>query len=378
LKILLFLLKNENITFDSKTSLLKKKLIIIVLLLYNSYIIQMSQEIKNYASEISELLFDNTSKIPEGMYLEIMNKLKKVVDTANSDRVQIKFQNIDYKDRYLNEVGKFNNLGEGIIHTMFKPIYNSILEDPNDYIDLNNCLVVGGEKHVLSDVLSIPTYDSSYYTQLLKPIGSFTTNMFLRGKMLCLWKKYQTISTFDSDYFGNYFVNDIIHFQNTQNIQGFDPSHMYDAQYTPEKYNVKSDMYIKILKLNKKDMLVNVSYFFRVEKSQSVERFKHSLSKVKMEYTSFLGITKTIQKMVINEFSVEKFDSLINSDHQLEIKESFERINENTLYKKLKYDNNKDCLNKNKEYDNKKIYNNVYMFVCNSLVQPNYNIFSLT
>jgi hypothetical protein len=286
----------------------------------------MSEEIKSFASQISELMFENTDKIPEGVYLQVMNKLKKVVDFATNGKTIIQFQNIDYRHKYLKENKKNIMLTAGLLHTLFKPIEENPNVSKYDYIDLNHCLNIKNhngsyETHLLTDVLSVDFegfYDLDADHAFIK---SFMTTTCLRGNMLCLytsnWQTTEDISQ-SRDYLGNYYVNDVLHYE-------------YSFTRGEIGYEVHSsvDVFIKILKLNKKNMLVNIYIHVDVEKdAHNSERRAIKQAKVHMDY----AVLRNINEIVPDEMTLGKvpFDTIFHKYFQTEsqnaIKLDFEKI----------------------------------------------------
>jgi len=292
----------------------------------------MSEEIKSFASQISELMFDNTDKIPEGVYLEVMNKLKKVVDFATNGKTIIQFQNIDYRHKYLKENRKNIMLTAGLLHTLFKPIEENPNVSKYDYIDLNHCLNIKNhsgsyETHLLTDVLSVDFegfYDLDADHAFIK---SFMTTTCLRGNMLCLytsnWQTTEGISQ-SRDYLGNYYVNDVLHY-----------AYCYSRVEICYELHTNVEVFIKILKLNKKNMLVNI--YIHVDNNvhtpdgkdvqDKVETRAIKQAKVHMDY----AVLRNINEIVPDEMTLGKvpFDTIFNRYFQTEsqnaIKLDFEK-----------------------------------------------------
>ena len=282
----------------------------------------MSEEIKSFASQISELMFENTDKIPEGVYLEVMNKLKNVVDVASNNTTRIKYQNIDYKDKYLTENHNNIMLTAGLLHTMFKPIESNPNLTKYDFIDLNHCLNIKAhsgtyETHQLTEVLSVE-YEG--YVELDDiTLKSFMTTTCLRGNMLCLYtSSYITTgngNTLARDYIGNYYVNDLLH---------------YEYAFTRNDINTDVDVFIKILKLNKKNMLVNIYICVKdtdVNKN-NIEVFRRiKQEKVHIDYSHLGNINKLVPiQMTLGIITSDKiFHKYLQTDPQYTIELDFEK-----------------------------------------------------
>lgn len=282
----------------------------------------MSQEIKSYASQISELMFDNTDKIPEGVYLEVMNKLKKVVDVANDDTIRIKYQNIDFRDKYNKENTKNNLLTAGLLHTMFKPIETNPNLSKYDFIDSNYCLNVRDTDgnyttHLLTDILSVEFEDFYDLDTNNLTIKSFITTTCLRGKMLCLytsyWQTTEGITRLNKNYIGNYYVGDLLH---------------YEYCFKPENQIHSSvDVFIRIHKLNKKNMLVDIHILVRNNELQ-IENTIIKVSKqekVHMEYYSLSNITKIVpDELTLGYIPAYKiFNKYLQTENQETIEQDF-------------------------------------------------------
>lgn len=283
----------------------------------------MSEEIKIFAGQIGELMFENTDKIPEGVYLEVMNKLKKVVNVAG-----IKYQNIDYRHKYLKENQKNIMLTAGLLHTLFKPIEENPNVSKYDYIDLNHCLNIKNhsgsyETHLLTDVLSVDFegfYDLDADHAFIK---SFMTTTCLRGNMLCLytsnWQTTEGISG-SRDYLGNYYVNDVLHYE-----------YAFSRGEIGHELDSSVDVFIKILKLNKKNMLVNIYIHVDDEKdAHNTETRAIKQAKVHMDYAAL----RNINEIVPDEMTLGKvpFDTIFHKYFQTESQNSIKLDFEKTFY----------------------------------------------
>jgi hypothetical protein len=287
----------------------------------------MSQEIKSYASEISELMFENTDKIPEGIYLEVMNKLKKVVESASKDKTIITYQNIDFKDKYIDENTKNNALTAGLLHTMFKPIETNPNLSKYDYIDLNYCLNVkehngNTSRHSITEMLSVEFED--YYDLDAEHafLRSFMTTTCLRGNMLCLftnnWMDVPNTNrrTLSRDYIGNYYVNDMLHYE-----------YCFERGELGHELHNDVDVFIKILKLNKKNMLVNI--YIHVKNTVGINKTEIRAikqAKVHLDYQSLWNIYKLVpDEMTFGKVPWESvFHYYIQCESQDKIKLDFE------------------------------------------------------
>jgi hypothetical protein len=197
----------------------------------------MNIKVQECASQISEILFENTSKIPEGVYLELMNTLQKLV------KMNDKAPNTNYRL-------KLAELAQGTI-TRFCKCPAILLDiDQTDYIDINNCLVSGGRTHEIVDMLASFAFTEDDY-EITDIDNYLITNQFKQGKMLWFFTNHH------SDYIP-YSVGDIIKLQveTRQEVSNETNNILYNRHTT-------TLIQCEIKRLLKKDMLVNMKYLIK-------------------------------------------------------------------------------------------------------------------
>ena len=227
----------------------------------------MNTKVQECASQISEILFENTSKIPEGVYLELMNTLQKLV------KMNDKTPNTNYRL-------KLAELAQGTITRFCKCPTISPDIDQTDYIDINNCLVSGGRTHNIVDMLSSFAFTENEDDYEITNIDNYLiTNQFKQGKMLWFFTNHHL------DYIP-YSVGDIIKLQvkTTQEVSSGTTNILYNRHIT-------TLIHCEIKRLLKKDMLVNMTYLLKTN-DEKYPLITILFSNVKVHYCEIIEINK--------------------------------------------------------------------------------------